>query len=136
MSAVLNPYLSFRDNAREAMTFYQEVFGGELVLSTFGEYGDKDAPEANLIMHANLSAPDGLAIMGADTPPGMDYTPPAGITISLSGDDDKLRTWFDRLAEGGEVTMPLEKQMWGDEFGMVTDRFGTPWMVNVAAPQA
>jgi PhnB protein len=136
MSAVLNPYLSFRDNAREAMTFYQEVFGGELLLSTFGEYGDKDAPEANLIMHANLSAPDGLAIMGADTPPGMDYAPPAGITISLSGDDDKLRTWFDKLAEGGDVTMPLEKQMWGDEFGMVTDRFGTPWMVNVSAPQA
>ena len=136
MSAVLNPYISFRDNAREAMTFYQEVFGGDLDMNTFGDYGDKDAPEANLIMHANLSAPDGLAIMGADTPPGMDYTPPGGITISLSGDDDKLRTWFDKLAEGGDVTMPLEKQMWGDEFGMVTDRFGTPWMVNVSAPQA
>ncbi len=136
MSAVLNPYLSFRDNAREAMTFYQEVFGGDLTLSTFGEFGDKDAPEADLIMHARLTGPDGLQIMGADTPPGMEYSAPAGITVSLSGDDDTLRSWFAKLAEGGEVTMPLEKQMWGDEFGMLTDRFGTPWMVNVAATQA
>jgi PhnB protein len=135
MSAVLNPYLSFRDNAREALTFYQEVFGGELALSTFGEFGDKDAPEANLIMHGNLTGPDGLQIMGADTPPGMEFAPPAGITLSLSGDDDKLRTWFEKLAEGGQVTMPLEKQMWGDEFGMLTDRFGTPWMVNVSAAE-
>jgi PhnB protein len=117
------------------MTFYQEVFGGELALSTFGEFGDKDAPEANLIMHGNLTGPDGLQIMGADTPPGMEFAPPAGITLSLSGDDDKLRTWFEKLAEGGQVTMPLEKQMWGDEFGMLTDRFGTPWMVNVSAAE-
>jgi PhnB protein len=135
MSAVLNPYLSFRDNAREAMTFYQEIFGGELALSTFGEFGDKDAPEANLIMHASLRSPDGIQLMGADTPPGMDFAPPAGITVSLSGDDDELRGWFEKLAEGGTVSMPLEKQMWGDEFGMVTDRFGTPWMVNITAAQ-
>jgi PhnB protein len=135
MSTVLNPYLSFRDNAREALTFYQEVFGGELALNTFGEFGDKDAPEANLIMHGSLTSPDDIQLMGADTPPGMDFTPPAGITVSLSGDDDKLRGWFEKLAEGGTVSMPLEKQMWGDEFGMVTDRFGTPWMVNITAEQ-
>ena len=135
MASKLNPYLSFRDNAREAMTYYQEVFGGDLALSTFGEYGDKDAPEANLVMHAQLDAPDGLTLMGADTPPGMDFTAPAGITVSLSGDDAKLRDWFAKLADGGTVSMPLEKQMWGDEFGMCTDRFGTPWMVNVGAAQ-
>jgi len=135
MTARLNPYLTFRDNAREAMTYYQEVFGGDLALSTFGEYGDKDAPEANLVMHAQLDSPDGMTLMGADTPPGMDFSPTSGITVSLSGDEDKLRGWFERLADGGNVTMPLEKQMWGDEFGMCTDRFGIPWMVNIAAAQ-
>jgi PhnB protein len=135
MSTVLNPYLSFRDNAREAMTFYQEVFGGELALNTFGEFGDKEAPEANLIMHAALTSSDGIQLMGSDTAPGMEFTPPAGITVSLSGDDDELHGWFEKLAEGGTVSMPLEKQMWGDEFGMVTDRFGTPWMVNITAEQ-
>ncbi len=133
MTARLNPYLSFRDNAREAMTYYQEVFGGDLVISTFGEYGDKDAPEANLVMHSQLESPDDITLMGSDTPPGMDFTPAAGITVSLSGDDEKLRGWFEKLADGGNVTMPLEKQMWGDEFGMCVDRFGTPWMVNVGA---
>ncbi len=102
MTVALNPYISFRDNARAAMTFYQEVFGGELALSTFGEYGDKDAPEAELIMHASLTTSDGLQLMGADTPPGMEYAAPAGITVSLSGDDDKLRGWFEKLAEGGD----------------------------------
>jgi PhnB protein len=136
MTARLNPYLTFRDNAREAMTYYQDVFGGELVLSTFGEYGDKDVPEANLIMHAQLDTPDGMTLMGADTPPGMDFSPTSGMTVSLSGDEDKLHGWFDKLADGGQVSMPLEKQMWGDEFGMCTDRFGTPWMVNVAAAQS
>src|SRR3954447_24941719 len=107
MTARLNPYLTFRDNAREAMTYYQDVFGGELVLSTFGEYGDKDVPEANLIMHAQLDTPDGMTLMGADTPPGMDFSPTSGMTVSLSGDEDKLHGWFDKLADGGQVSMPL-----------------------------
>jgi PhnB protein len=135
MTARLNPYLSFRDNAREALTFYQEVFGGELDLNTFGQYGDQGAPEADLIMHGQLTTADGDILMGSDTPPGMDFTPAAGVTLSLSGEEDKLRDWFARLAEGGSVSMPLEKQMWGDEFGMLTDRFGTPWMVNLTASQ-
>ena len=135
MTSRLNPYLSFRDNAREALTFYQEVFGGELDLNTFGQYGDQDAPEANLVMHGQLTTADGDVLMGSDTPPGMDYQPTAGVSLSLSGADDKLRDWFVRLSEGGTVTMPLEKQMWGDEFGMVTDRFGIPWMVNVTASE-
>jgi PhnB protein len=135
MTVRLNPYLSFRDNARDAMTFYQGVFGGDLAISTFGEYGDKGAPEAELVMHSQLDAPDGITLMGADTPPGMDFTPAAGITVSLSGDEDKLRGWFEKLSDGGNVTMPLEKQMWGDEFGMCVDRFGTPWMVNVTAAE-
>jgi PhnB protein len=134
MASTLNPYLSFRDNAREALEFYRDVFGGDLDLNTFGAYGDSSAPEADLIMHGQLTTPSGFTLMGSDSPPGMDHTPPSsGITCSLSGDDaGELRGYWAKLSDGGEVQMQLEKQMWGDEFGMCTDRFGIPWMVNIA----
>jgi PhnB protein len=136
MASTLNPYLSFRDNAREALEYYRDVLGGDLNLSTFGDMGDPDAPGATLIMHGQLTTPHGFTLMGSDTPPGMDYQAPAGISISLSGDDaDELRGWFDKFADGGQVTMPLEKQVWGDEFGMVVDRFGYSWMVDIVGEQ-
>ena len=138
MTSRLNPYLSFRDNARQAMEFYQGVFGGELTVSTFGEFGEQDQARASLIMHSQLETPSGYTIMASDTPPGMGHTPGTNITVSLSGDDaDELRGYWDKLSAGGTVSMPLEKQMWGDEFGACTDRFGIPWMVNCeAAPSA
>jgi len=133
MSSRLNPYLSFDGNARQAMEFYGTVFGGEATLSTFGEYGDTSAPGADKIMHAQLETPAGYTLMAADTPPGMPFTPGNTITVSLSGDDeDELRGYWDKLSDGGTVALPLEKQMWGDVFGMCTDRFGVAWMVNIA----
>jgi len=137
MASRLNPYISFRDNAREALTFYQQVFGGDLTLSTFGEFGQPDAPIADQIMHGMLSTPSGYALMAADTPPEMEHRPGDNITISLSGDDgDELRGYWEQLSSGGTVSVPLEKQMWGDEFGMCVDRFGIGWMVNIGQPQA
>jgi PhnB protein len=134
MASVLNPYLSFRDTAREAMEFYQQVFGGELTLSTFGEFG-MEGPPADLIMHGQLETPSGYTLMGSDTPPGMDYNPGTNITVSLSGGDtEELRGYFTKLAEGGTVTMALEKQMWGDEYGALVDKFGIPWMANIRVP--
>ena len=135
MTVWLNPYLSFRDNAREAMTFYESVFGGELTVSTFADlHASADPSEQHKIMHSQLETPDGLVLMGADTPEGMEYRPHAGVSVSLSGDDEaRLRGYWERLSEGGTVTMPLEKAPWGDTFGMCVDRFGTSWMVNVAA---
>ena len=136
MASRLNPYLNFGDNAREAMEFYKSVFGGDLTLNTFGEYGTQ-GDEANKIMHAQLETDDGYTLMGADTPEGMTHNAGDNITVSLSGDDaESLRGYWEKLSEGGIVTMPLEKQMWGDEFGMCTDRFGVPWMVNITQPQA
>jgi PhnB protein len=129
----LNPYLSFTDNARQAMEFYQGVFGGTLTFNTFGEYGAPDAPEANNIMHGQLETDSGYTLMGADTPPGMEYNPGTNITVSLSGDDaDELRGYWAKLSDGGTVSVPLEKQMWGDEFGQCVDRFGIGWLVNIA----
>ena len=137
MASRLNPYISFTDNARQAMEFYKEVFGGTLALNTFGEYGDKNSPEANNIMHGMLETDRGFTIMGADTPPGMEFNRGDNIAVSLSGDDaDDLRGYWKKLSEGGTVTVPLEKQMWGDEFGMCVDRFGVGWMVNIGQAPA
>jgi len=135
MASRLNPYISFNGNARQAMEFYKDVFGGELNLNTFGEFGQQGA-DADKVMHAQLEAPNGFALMASDTPEGMTHNPGDTITVSLSGDDtDDLRGYWEKLAAGGKVTMPLEKQMWGDEFGMVVDQFGVPWMVNIAGQQ-
>ncbi|MET3143173.1 UNVERIFIED_ORG: PhnB protein [Arthrobacter sp. UYEF2] len=139
MPMTLNPYLGFRENAREAMTFYQSVFGGDLALSTFGEFhASEDPAEANKIMHGILTASNGLVLMGADTPNGVDLASGSSISVSLSGDDEpELRGYWDKLtADGGTVTVPLERAPWGDIFGMCTDRFGTAWLVNVNNPQA
>ena len=136
MASRLNPYISFQDNAREAVTFYQAALGGELALNTFGEYGDPSAPEANLVMHAMLETPGGFTLMCADTPPGMQFNPGSNMAVSLSGDDgDELRGYWEKLSDGATVTVPLEKQMWGDEFGMLVDKFGVGWMVNIAGSQ-
>ena len=137
MASRLNPYIGFTDNARQAMEFYKGVFGGDLIVNTFGESGAQDSPDADKIMHAQLETDRGFTLMGADTPTGMERNPGDTITISLSGDDaDVLRGYWDKLSGGGTVTMPLEKQMWGDEFGMCVDQFGIPWMVNIGQPQA
>ena len=136
MSSRLNPYISFNGTARQALEFYQSVFGGDLSLNTFGEYGSPDTPEADNIMHGMLETPSGYTVMGADVPPGMDHQPGNTMSVSLSGDDaEELRGYWEKLSAGGTVTMPLEKQMWGDEFGMCSDQFGIDWMVNIGQPQ-
>ena len=134
MTTRLNPYLSFRDNAREAMNFYQSVFGGELTLATFGEYGASEDPaEQDKIMHSQLETANGLTLMGADTPNSMDLTPGTNYAVSLSGEDEsELRGYWDKLSAGGKLAMPLEKAPWGDTFGMCTDKFGVSWLVNIA----
>ncbi|WP_448072695.1 VOC family protein [Georgenia yuyongxinii] len=139
MTARLNPYLGFRDNARQAMEFYRSVFGGELTMSTFGEYqASEDPAEQEKIMHAELETARGYTLMGADTPSTMPFTAGDNYSVSLSGgreDDAELRGYWDKLADGGEIAMPLETAPWGDSFGMLTDRFGVSWLVNIAGAQ-
>lgn len=137
MSSRLNPYISFNGDARTAMEFYREVFGGELVLNTFGDIGGVVDGDASKIMHGMLEAPNGFTLMGADAPPGMTMTTGDNISISLSGDDtEELRGYWTKLSEAGNVTVPLERQMWGDVFGSCVDRFGISWIVNISEPQA
>ena len=137
MASRLNPYLSFDGDARDAMETYKGVFGGELTVSTFGDMGQTDEGLKDKVMHSQLETPAGFTLMASDTPPGMEHQPGSTISVSLSGDDEsELRGYWDKLAEGGQVTLPLEKQMWGDVFGMVVDRFGIAWMVNIGQPAA
>jgi PhnB protein len=138
MAVRLNPYLSFRDNAREAMEFYHSVFGGELNVSTFADFHASDEPdEQNLIMHGMLEGENDVVLMGADTPKSMDYVPGAGFSVSLSGDDEAaLRRYWDGLSADGEITMPLEQAPWGDTFGSCTDKFGVNWLVNITGTPA
>ncbi|MFN2555442.1 MAG: VOC family protein [Nitriliruptorales bacterium] len=136
MVSRLNPYISFPGNARQAMEFYQGVFGGTLTLSTFGEFGVPDPSYVDQIMHGMLETEKGFTLMGADVPPGTEHNPGNNIAVSLSGDDAvDLRGYWEKLSAGGSVSVPLEKQMWGDEFGMCMDQFGITWLVNVAQPQ-
>ncbi len=137
MSTKLNPYLGFRDTAKEAMEFYQSVFGGELTLSTFGDFqASQDPAEQGKIMHGMLVTESGLTLMGADTPNTVGYMPGDNYSVSLSGEDEaELRRFWEGLSAEGTVTMPLERAPWGDIFGMCADKFGVSWLVNIAAAQ-
>lgn len=140
MTVKLNAYIGFKDNARQAAEFYKSVFGGELFMDTFEKYNSPEMPvsdaDKNKIMHAYLKGDNGIELMMADTPTGMEYQSGAKISLTLNGDDEtKLRGYWDKLAEGGNVTMPLDKAPWGDTFGMLTDKFGVSWMIDIGPVQ-
>lgn len=136
MTSRLNPYLTFDGNAREAMEFYRSVFGGELHISTFGQFGTDDPALVDKVMHAMLVTDRGYALMASDLAPGMQFKPGNTVTCSLSGDPGEgLEDVWEKLSSGGAVIMPFEKQMWGDLYGMCTDRFGVTWMVDVVQPK-
>jgi PhnB protein len=133
---ILNPYLSFKTDAREAMEFYRSVFGGELTVSTFGDFPGmvQDPAENDLVMHAQLTTDEGFTLMGSDTPSSMPYEAPAGVSLSVSGDDEsRIEGYWNALADGGAITMPYDTPPWGGKFGMLVDKYGFPWMVVVNA---
>lgn len=135
MAIALNPYLNFSTEAREALEFYRAALGGDLTLSTFGEFGMADDPaQADLVMHGQVTTPLGLTLMASDTPPGGDQ-PKHGthVNVSLSSDDTDLQPFWDRLTEGAEIVVPFELAPWGDKFGLFNDRFGIAWLVNQAS---
>jgi len=138
MTVRLNPYLGFRGNARAAMEFYRGVFGGELTISTFGEFGAAaDPAETDQVMHAQLLGEQGVVLMGSDTPQRMPYNPGDTMSVSLFGDDEAtLQRWWEGLSDGATVLQPLAKAQWGDSFGMLRDRFGTTWLVNISGAPA
>jgi PhnB protein len=119
------------------MEFYQQVFGGTLTLRTFGEFSQPESGHADKIMHGALETGGGLTLMGADTPPGEEHNPGTNMVVCLNGDDaDELRGYWEKLSGAGTVSVPLEKQMWGDEYGACADQFGIEWMINISEPPA
>jgi PhnB protein len=137
MASILNPYINFRSQAREAMDFYRSVFGGTLQQSTFAEFGmSQDPSDADRIMHSQLTTDAGFTLMAADVPAHMELKEGSQISVSLSGDDEaQLSGYYQKLAERGTILEPLAKAPWGDSFGMLVDRFGVQWLVNIAGSQ-
>jgi PhnB protein len=132
---IIEPYIFFKGNAKEAMEFYKSVFGGELVTSRLGDSPKEvleqmkiDESRYDELMHASLKGP--INIMGSDSQMASDHS--AKVELSIGGTDEaKMREIFDKLSEGGNVRMPLQKQFWGDIFGTLTDKFGVDWMMNI-----
>lgn len=130
----LSPYLNFSGNTADAMKFYKSVLGGELQIQTFGDANMAQSPEdKDRVIHANLKS-DSITLYASDTQPGRDAEFGNNVNLSLMGNEkDRLTEVFNKLSQGGTVDMPLAKQFWGDTFGMVTDKFGVHWMVNITA---
>ncbi len=135
MPASLAPYLNFDGTTRDVMGFYQRILGGELAVSTFADFGAAVSEGyRDKVMHSQLDA-DGIVIMASDAQEGR--TPVVGnnVSLSLSGgpaDADRLTGVFAALAEGGTTMMPLGEVPWGATFGMLTDKFGIQWLVNIS----
>lgn len=130
----LSPYLSYNGNCAEAMNFYAKLFGAKLeALMTYGDLKDQmPCPPGGekLVMHAYLVHP-GFTLMAGDTPPGMEFKGIVGAMMAITFDTTaEAERVFKALSDGGNVTMPLEETFWAKTFGMVTDRFGTPWGIN------
>ena len=136
----MEAYLSFNGNAAEALAFYAKSLGGKILFSmTFGESpmgAETPADHKNKIMHATLEA-RGKQIMASDMPPGMAFDGYKGFSLSVQAKDVKEgEQLFKALSEGGKVTMPYAATFWSPGFGMLEDKFGVPWMVNVDQPPA
>jgi PhnB protein len=137
MAVVLNPYLHFNGNAEEVLHFYESVFGSKATISRYGDQPTPDLKEEdkNLVMHGDLQTDD-IRLMVSDSGPMGATTPGTNFSLSLSGaaaDEAKLTEFFNKLSEGGKVTMPLSKAGWGDTFGMCEDKYGIGWLVNISA---
>ncbi|MDG1430684.1 MAG: VOC family protein [Paracoccaceae bacterium] len=131
----INPYITYKDNCREAFEFYANALGGEVeFVQTFGDAPGADTSPtaiADKVMHARVRIGESF-LLGSDSFAPDAYAPPSGITIQTGGEDfDEVKAKFEALAEGGEITMPFEATFWARGFGMLTDKFGVPWMMNV-----
>ena len=133
---MLNTYINFKGNCREAFEFYRSVFGGEFaIMQTFGDGPDDMGvleEEKNNVMHVSFPIGDSV-LMGSDVPSGFGMTHVQGSNFSISVSPDsreKADGLFGRLSEGGTVSMPMGDMFWGSYFGACTDKFGINWQIN------
>lgn len=142
MPTTLTPYLSFRDDTREAFAFYEKALGARIeAMMSYADMPAPPAPDAGCadgarpggdgIMHARLALPGGAMLFAGDTPPGMPYEGVKGVMLAVQYDSiDQAQSAFHALSQGGQVTMPLAPAFWAKTFGMLTDRFGVSWAIN------
>lgn len=140
MATKLISYVNFDGNAREAAEFYHSVFGGKLELATFADFESDEMPvedhDKDKIMHGFLRGDSGIELMLSDTPSTMEYQEGARISLAINCDDEaEGRALWEKITEGGVVTMPLEKSMWNSSFGMFVDKFGVNWMLDIGELQ-
>ncbi len=135
MASQANPCITFSGNARQALQFYREVFGGDLEVGTAADFGSPELSDGDKVMHARLDTAAGWTLMAWDHPddrPGHpSHRPGDNVAVFLGGDEDELRDYFEKLSAGGTVTLSLAKQVWGDEAGSLVDKFGISWMFNI-----
>ncbi len=134
-SITLAPYLNFNGNCKEAMEFYHSVLGGKLDMQKFSDTPEMKVSEAqkDMVIHATLTN-ETISFMASDGQPEHPITFGNSVHLSLMGSDEATLTkYFNMLSAGGTVDMPMAKQFWGDTFGMLTDKFGIHWMVNISS---
>lgn len=128
-------YLAFNGNCAEAMRFYERALGGkiEIMMSGADSPMAADIPKesAHRILHARLALSDGGLLYAGDAPEHMPYEGIKGVSITLNYESvSEAKKVFDALAAGGQVTMPMQAAFWAKTWGMLVDKFGTPWIVN------
>lgn len=149
MSITTTTHLNFRGEARAALEFYQSVFGGDITIATYGDVGmPADVPGAENVVFGQVSTADGFRVMAYDIPGPVGGPSPAGVTrrengmtitdqsffVSVRGEAlDEVERYWDALASGGSIVEPLAASAWSPGFGMLTDRFGVTWILDVAA---
>ena len=138
MAVQLSPYLNFDGDARAAVEFYGTVFGVAPDISTYDSFGPVDDPaQAKKVMHAQLPIEGAGTLMASDVPPGTTLTDHASVALFGGPDDrERLRAWFAALSDGAQEVMAMETAPWGDEFGMLTDRFGVTFVLDIAVAYA
>jgi PhnB protein len=147
MSVKLSTYINFNNGeAAEAIKFYQSVFGGETYVDTFAGFAERapdsgmtfDPSEGDKVMHGSLSGDNGIELMISDVPTGMDkVTSGTQITLTLNGDDEETLTeYWNKLSVGGNIDEQLRLAPWGDQFGILTDKFGIKWMFDISPKAA
>ena len=135
MTIAVTPHLNFRGSAREALEFYRDAFGGELTIISYADMGNTDPQTADHVVWGQVSAPDGFRVMAYDVPAGRPWSPgEAPFFVSVRGDDvEEVRGYWDALVDGATVVAPLASSGWAPLYGMLTDRFGVTWVLDVAA---
>ena len=132
----VQPYISFNGNCEEAINFYRDVLGGEILyVQKYGESPMKGMGKDDAVMHCTLKVGD-THIMACDNPEGQPAATGSNISLAIGSNDPAgAESMFAKMSDGGNVTMPMQQTFWAERFGMLTDKYGINWMFNCDKPE-